>query len=96
MLLVSLAAPAAAHSWYSDLRDPEGRACCAEQDCRPVAMCRTGDGRPGLRIDPDCVAIPWSRVLATPSPDDRAHACWVRILLVPQPIIHCVILPGEA
>ena len=91
-----MSAPAVAHSWYQGLLDREGRACCDQQDCRPVRACRTHDDAPGLSLDGQCIAIPWSRVLDTASPDERAHACWVRLLLVPHPVIRCVILPGGA
>jgi hypothetical protein len=96
LLMIMTAAPAAAHSWYRGLYDPEGRACCDEQDCRPVGTCRMRDGARGIFLDGQCIAIPWSRVLDTASPDDRVHACWARIRLVPHPVIRCVIVPSEA
>ena len=98
-LTVALAlAPCAvlAHSWYEGLVDPYGNMCCNGLDCRPVDMCRTRRGEPGVQINRLCVEIPWNRVLATPAPDGRAHACWHRVWPEPTPIIRCVILPGEA
>ena len=86
---------ATAHSWYEDLVDPYGRVCCERRDCHPVAMCRTREGVPGVQIGQRCIEIPWNRVLTTPSPDGRAHACWYHIAGEPTPDIRCVILPGE-
>ena len=85
-----------AHSWYDGLLDPAGRACCGVQDCHPVATCRTRSGAPGIEIEHVCREIPMKRVLRMPSPDDNAHACWVRLRPMTAPVIHCVILPGEA
>ena len=96
LVMILTVSPVAAHSWYQNLYDPNGRPCCNEQDCRPVEACRVRDGTLGILIDGRCIAIPWQQVVNTPSPDNRAHACWVRILLVPHPIIRCVVLPGEA
>ena len=59
---------ALAHSWYDGLVDPYGKMCCSGLDCRPVDMCRTRHGEPGVQINRLCVEIPWNRVLATPAP----------------------------
>lgn len=93
--IIMVSVPAIAHSWYQGLEDREGRACCDEQDCRPVRTCQRHDDKLGLLLDGHCIAIPWNRVLDIASPDDRAHACWVRLLLVPHPVVRCVILPSE-
>jgi hypothetical protein len=86
--------PAAAHGWYTGLVSPQGESCCNDRDCHPVGQCVRPDGKEGLLIEGDCLAIPKEKVLGISSPDSRAHACWN--YLNGKPHIICVIRGGDS
>jgi hypothetical protein len=94
ILLLLAAGPAQAHSWYSELKDKEGRSCCSQKDCRRVDMCSPAGGGEGLLIEGRCFKVPYDKVLDKPSPDGEVHACWN--LRDGEPNILCVIFMGGA
>ncbi len=92
--LLLLAAPVQAHDWYGELKQPGSAvSCCSDRDCQPVEGC-IQDGREGLRIQGQCRAIPWDKVLPVSSPDGGRHACWDYVN--GQPKILCAVLPGAS
>ncbi|MCD6069606.1 MAG: hypothetical protein K0S42_122 [Microvirga sp.] len=88
-----IASGAAAHEWYSGLKNPTGGSCCNGKDCFPVESCSLPDRKEGLQIEGACRPIPRDRIIDLPSPDGQLHACWGH--LEGQPNILCVIMPGE-
>jgi hypothetical protein len=97
-LALLAAAPAQAHSWYSELKDSDGASCCSTRDCQPVGDCTTPSVREGVVIDGKCFAIPYAKVLPLPSPDGHTHACFMRHHTLGgemNPIFRCIIRAGE-
>ncbi len=90
---MTVGANAAAHDWYTGLRQPgTGISCCGGYDCRPLQpeQIRHVDGRMQFFLDNEWRDVdPWI-ILERPSPDGRVHACWNA---ASQRLI-CVILPG--
>jgi hypothetical protein len=78
---------------------PGGAICCTSRDCRPVdhrydprsRRLEVGIGGSWVPVDP-------AKLVAVPSPDGAAHACfeWNWTGRRMAPVIRCVILPGEA
>ena len=50
LLLLAVAVPAQAHSWYTGLHNRGGISCCEDRDCHPVGLCVLPDKREGLLI----------------------------------------------
>ncbi len=91
--------PAAAHDWYQDLKAPSGERCCDGRDCVPVGHRNDpGSGRLEVEIDGRWVPVDPASLVAVPSPDGEAHACFWRhwMARTMTPMIRCVILPGES
>ncbi len=96
---LALAGPVAAHEWYGGLeRNDGGGSCCNDEDCRPVAMCQMEGGAEGLMIEGTCRPIEWDKVLAIPSPDGQAHACYTSSFGLNGMGLQflCIILGGSA
>ena len=90
------AAPAAgAHDWYVSLTSPAGERCCFARDCQGVALRRDAVGGIEVAIEGRWVPVDASALLAAPTPDGGAHACYRRLLVFGVEIlrIRCVILP---
>lgn len=93
------AGPAAAHDWYEGLTSPAGERCCNGRDCVPVGhRYASGSGRLEVEIDGRWVAVDPGALVAVPSPDGEAHACFWRHWMARTltPMIRCVVLPGES
>lgn len=65
ILLLALAGPALAHSWYP-------YECCSEKDCFPVEARDVREVRGGWELQ-DGTFIPYRE--ARPSPDGKFHVC---------------------
>jgi len=85
---------AAAHDWYTGLRQPgTGRSCCGGYDCAPLRseQIRYIDGgRMQFFLDGAWRDVDPAVILERASPDGRVHACWNS----PAQQLLCVILPG--
>jgi hypothetical protein len=87
--------PAPAHGWYHGLRSPRGVECCDDRDCRPVPYrLNASSGREEIEVEGRWWPIEYENVLALPTPDGEAHACWSS--LGDQLQFRCIILPGMA
>ena len=102
ILLVALCAgisTASGHDWFSDLLSPTGVQCCTDRDCRPAGHRYNPQSRRlEIGIEGLWLGVDPSTIVATPSPDGRAYACyeyrWLDGKKMP-PLVRCVILPGE-
>lgn len=93
-----LAAPAAAHDWYTGLASPSGERCCTENECEPVDHRYDPEShRLEVGINGVWVPVDPAKVVAVPSPDGAAHACFERHWMVRKmtPLIRCIILPVD-
>ncbi len=99
VLLAGLAPAAAeAHDWYSGLRSPSGDRCCTDRDCQRVDHRYNPETRRlELGIEGVWVPVDPAKLVAVPSADGAAHACFERhwMLRKMTPVVRCVILPGE-
>ena len=78
LLATSTLAPAMAHDFYSDWRQPGGRrSCCSDSDCRPTRAYRASDGLWRAWNGKEWLVVPARRVLTIDSPDGRSHLCEV-------------------
>lgn len=87
-----------AHDWYTGLESPAGERCCSDRDCVPVAhRYVSATQRVEVRIDGVWWPVENATLVALPSPDGMAHACFARLWMNRQmtPVIRCIILPGE-
>lgn len=91
------ASPVAAHDGYQGLTSPTGESCCSERDCEAVSLKRDlVSGGVEVAIDgEERVPVDASALLAVPSPDGKAHACYSRLQIFGARglKIRCVILP---
>jgi hypothetical protein len=86
---------APAHGWYHGLRSPRGIECCDNRDCRPVPYRQNASsGREEIEVEGRWWPIEYENVLALPTPDGEAHACWSSLGYRLQ--FRCIILPGMA
>ena len=95
LLVAAAPPPTGAHDWYTGLRSPRGTDCCGGRDCRPVPYrMNAGAGREEIEANGAWWPVEPDKVLAFPSPDGSAHACW----LGPKgrPAFLCIVLPGMA
>jgi hypothetical protein len=85
---------AAAHDWYTGLRQPgTGRPCCGGYDCgplRPDQIRHADTGHMQFFLDGAWRNVDPAVILERPSPDGRVHACWNA---TDQQLL-CVILPA--
>lgn len=98
-LTMLAAVPAGAHGWLSGLTSPAGERCCDDRDCPAVEhRYRRDAGQLEVLIDGKWIAVDPATLVAIPTPDGRAHACYGRSWTnnVMTPVVRCVILPGEA
>lgn len=92
-----LIAPAQAHDIYEDWKSPEtGESCCNNKDCHKVKHRFVGRT---LEVFVQGVWVPVNRsvLLAQPSQDGSAHACFVirwNLEQKPDPELRCVQQPG--
>ncbi len=97
-LAATIPAPAAAHDWYEGLRSPGGERCCTGRDCQRVDHRYNPETRRlELGIEGVWVPVDPARLVAVPSPDGAAHACFERHWMLKKmtPVVRCFILPGE-
>ena len=97
--LLLATAPAAAHGWLTGLISPVGESCCDGSDCPPVDHRYDAATRElQVLIEGTWIAVDPATLVAMPTPDGGAHACYGRSWLRNQmtPVVRCVILPGEA
>jgi hypothetical protein len=94
-LTLAAAAPAGAHDWHRGLVSPSGLECCDERDCRPVPYRLNAEaGREEIEANGRWWPVEHDKVLALPTPDGGAHACWRNPRGKPE--FRCIILPGLA
>jgi hypothetical protein len=83
--------PAAAHDWYTGLRNSHAQVCCGGHDCAavPPEMAREDtDGSIEIRYGQKWLRVPPDNILDITSPDGRMHACIV------GGEVRCLILPA--
>ena len=69
--------------------------CCNTGDCRPVAYRLNAEtGREEIEANGRWWPVEHDKMLAMPTPDGGAHACWSNP--IGRPLFRCIILPGMA
>lgn len=98
-VLAMLTGPALAHDWLTGLTSPAGEPCCREDDCLAVDhRYDAATKRLEVAIEGVWVPVDPATLVAVPTPNGSAHACYARSWLRNRmtPVLRCVILPGEA
>ena len=91
--------PCGSPGWLTGLISPVGEPCCDGSDCPPVDHRYDAATRElQVLIEGTWIAVDPATLVAMPTPDGGAHACYGRSWLRNQmtPVVRCVILPGEA